>query len=94
MLFITVTVENSIYNFSSHLADLSYARASAYSRIRLNDSMIANTDRSLDGRVWGDDDVVAYINWPIFGIKYTTWFNPASFTNKYQVFVDKINTFI
>src|SRR3990167_4104343 len=56
--------------------------------------MVANTDRSLDGRVWGDGDVLAYINWPIFGIKYTTWFNPASFTNKYQVFIDKVNTFI
>ena len=66
MLFITVTVENGIYDFSSHLAHLSNIGASAYSRIGLNYGMIANIDRSFNGRVWGDRDVITYINWPIF----------------------------
>src|SRR5574342_347936 len=94
MLFISVTMENSIYDFSAHLTHLSDIGASAYSRIGLNYGMIANIDRSFNGRIWGDGDVITYINRPIFCIKHTTRFNLGAFTNKYQVFIDKVNTFI
>ena len=88
MLLIAVAVEDAVGDFSSDLAYLAKVCATPYPRIGSNHGMITNINGSLDGGIRGNGSVLAYINWPFFGIKYTTRFNPAVFANKYLIFIE------